>query len=896
MLTSIKIRALFIDFFKKNGHQHFPASNIANNNDPHLLFTNAGMNQFKELFCNPELAPTKRIVTHQPCLRVSGKHNDLDEVGVDTYHHTLFEMLGNWSFGDYQREEAIKLAWELLIDIYKLPQERIYVTVFGGDGEAGLPKDDESVKIWGNYINPDRILFFGKKDNFWEMGDFGPCGPCSEIHIDVREEEEIRKQPGRLLVNTGHPQVIEIWNLVFIEYNRLSTEHLQKLSNVSIDTGMGFERLTMVLSNKRSTYDTDIFLPIIHNIMRLSSKKYGREPQIDIAIRVIADHIRALTFAIADGVLPDNIQEGYVIRRILRRAVRYGYTYLNFTKPFLYELVPILARQFKDIYPQIQSRKNFIVQTIQKEETNFFKTLSIGIEKLESIIETLHKGKKKLIPGQVAFELYDTYGFPIDLTKLIAQEKGIAVEEDVYEKKLEEQRMRSKKNTKQAYGEWQVIIEGNKTNFIGYDHLVCTTKLMRWRSLQDKDEKIYQIVLMQTPFYPQGGGQVGDTGKLIIAGKEILVIDTKKEGELILHYTKELPEDLKADIKAIVDNEKREKIANNHTATHLLQAALRQVLGEHVIQKGSLINENQLRFDFRHDEKLNKDQIQEVERIVNKCIRENLTLKETRNVPIADAKKMGAVGLFEEKYGDYVRVITFGKQFSNELCGGTHAVVTGKLGFFKIITETASASGIRRIEAVTAEAAEKFVEEQTNTLQDIMALLKYPSNIPKTISQLIEERNTLAKKLAAFQAKEIKILMDDLKNRVQRIGNLKLITAYVEVPTVELLKHLVISFKDANSMNDKADDFVVAIATNIDSKPHIAVFISNSLVNHYHMDANAMIREAAQCIQGAGGGNPCFATAKGIHLEGIDAAFACIRSICKQKVKTLDQQKEATEI
>eukprot|EP01132_Coremiostelium_polycephalum_P000325 gene325-416_t len=879
MWSSSSIRQQFIDFFKQKGHQYVPAAPIVNKEDPSLLFTNAGMNQFKDFFLNHHEATHSRVVNAQPCLRVSGKHNDLEEVGVDTYHHTMFEMLGNWSFGEYFKEETIAWAWELITEVYKLPKERLYVTVFEGDQAEDLAPDHDVYDIWSKYIeDKDHILYGNKRDNFWEMGDMGPCGPCSEMHVDIRTDEEIRLQPGKELVNTGHPQVVEIWNFVFIQYNRLASGQLVELAAKHVDTGMGLERLTMILQGKNATYNTDIFLPLIHNIMRLSQKVYGQDPQVDIAMRVIADHIRAIAFVIADGQLPSNVQAGYVIRRILRRAVRYGYTYLSFETPFLYQLISVLAHQFKTAYPQIKQQQSYIEQIIKSEEASFFKTLALGLQRLDHISITLHKSDQRVIDGATAFELYDTYGFPIDLTCLVAQEKGLEVDQTGFQQALQAQRTRSQKAASISQGDWHIVSEGHGS-FVGYDQLETHSKILQYRSVRQKDKEIYQIVLDKSPFYPEGGGQVGDTGKLIIGKQVIAVFDTKKEYDHLLHYTYELPNDLQGMVQAVVDLERRRLITNNHTATHLLQATLKQVLGPHVVQKGSLVNEKLLRFDFAHYAKVSDEQLQDIERIVNQKIRANIALQEMREVRLEEAKAMGATALFEENYGEYVRVIIFDPAFSQELCGGTHAASTGSLGFFKIISQTGIAAGTRRIEAITNIEAEKFVDQQLTMLRQMAeALKKQPESLLKSIYQLLEEKHQLEKKVTAYQAQEVRSVIDHLHQQLYPVHGVHMLAKEVTLSHVDSLKKVGLSFKGNN-----LSCFVVLTAI-IDQQPHIALFISEDLVKKFHMDANVIIKELATLIQGGGGGQPFFATAKGSEVTGLSHVLTAARLILEQSI------------
>lgn len=875
-MNSSSIRQRFIDFFKQRGHQHVAPSPIVNKEDPTLLFTNAGMNQFKDIFLGQQKPTYSRVVDTQPCLRVSGKHNDLEEVGVDTYHHTMFEMLGNWSFGDYFKDEAIQWAWELLTTVYHLPKEKMYVTVFGGDAGDQLAADQESFNTWSKYISQDRILYGNKKDNFWEMGDIGPCGPCTEIHIDMRPEEEIAKQPGKELVNTGHPQVIEIWNLVFIQYERATGGKLNLLKNKHVDTGMGFERLVMVLQNKTSTYDTDIFLPLTHNLMYMCNKMYGKGKQVDIAIRVVADHIRAITFAIADGQLPSNTQAGYVIRRILRRAVRYGYTSLGFQQPFMYQLVAVLAQQFKYVYPQIKQQQSYIEQVVKSEEEIFFKTLTTGLQRLDHISANLQRQGVKVIDGATVFELYDTYGFPPDLTRLIAQERELQVDQEGFQKALQEQRARSQQAATVDQGEWNVIVASTPT-FVGYDQPEAATHIVEYRAAYEKGQAIYHIVLDKTPFYPQGGGQVGDTGQLIIGKQSIPVLDTQKEFERIIHYTHQLPKDLTAPVKAVVDVKRRELIANNHTATHLLQATLRQVLGAQVEQKGSLVTDQLLRFDFSHYSKVTPEQIQTIEHIVNQKIRANIALEEVRSIPLEKAKALGVTALFGEKYGEHVRMITFDPNFSKELCGGTHAINTGKLGFLKIIAESGVAAGTRRIEAVIGEAAEAFVDTQFAMLNKVAEILKKPKEIIRSLQQLLEEKAGLEKKLQAYQAQEVKTAIQSLRQRIQPIQGIHSLIEMVNIPTVEALKQVAFSFKE------NQEPIFVTLTAVIEEQPHIAIFISEDLIKRTSLNANSIIKKLANLIQGGGGGQPFLAMAKGSDTSKLQEVLIVARRIVEHQ-------------
>ena len=732
-MNSQSIRKTFLEFFESKSHKIVPSAPIVVQNDPTLMFTNAGMNQFKDFFLGNKVAGQKRVADTQKCLRVSGKHNDLEEVGIDTYHHTMFEMLGNWSFGDYFKEEAIDWAWELLTDRFGLPKDRFYATIFEGDSVVRLAQDAEAKSYWLKHLPEDRVLNGNKKDNFWEMGDTGPCGPCSELHIDLRPQSEVDKVAGHELVNQDHPQVVEVWNLVFIQYNRLANGTLENLPEKHVDTGMGFERLAMAIQRKQSNYDTDVFQPLIQYVAKKAGVSYGADEKIDIAVRVISDHIRAIAFTIADGQLPSNNKAGYVIRRILRRAVRYGYTFLDFKEPFLYELLDILVDQFDGVFPELVSQKEFIAKVIKEEELSFLRTLDNGLRKLDGLIS----GDSTLIEGSTAFELYDTYGFPLDLTALIARENGMEIDEVGFQKEMEVQKNRSKNAGKQTMGDWTVVGEGEETKFIGYTDVTANTKVLRYREITQKDKKQFQVVLETTPFYAESGGQVGDTGFLEFGDQKVQVVDTKKENDLIVHFLDKLPFDLSGDVNAVVDESRRRLTENNHSATHLLHAALRQVLGDHVQQKGSLVNNKLLRFDFSHFTKMADEEIAQVEQIVNQKIRENIILDEKQNVPIGEAQAMGAMALFGEKYGDFVRVITFDPAYSVELCGGTHVPRTGNIGQFKIVSEGSSAAGVRRIEAVTAIEAEKYFGHKLNLIAEVEEILKKPKDLKRAIEALV---------------------------------------------------------------------------------------------------------------------------------------------------------------
>ena len=863
-----KVRSTFIEFFQTKQHQFVPSSPIVVKNDPTLMFTNAGMNQFKDFFLGNEIAKITRVANSQKCLRVSGKHNDLEEVGVDTYHHTMFEMLGNWSFGDYFKKEAIEWAWELLTKVYQLPKDRLYVSVFGGDEKDGLDKDMEAFDLWKNIVSEDRIIFGSKKDNFWEMGDTGPCGPCSEIHIDLRTDEERKAVSGFDLVNNDHPQVIEIWNLVFMQFNRLSDGSLKELPAKHVDTGMGFERLVRAIQQKSSNYDTDVFMPFINFLEGKSGKKYGQDEKTDIAMRVIVDHIRAISFTIADGQLPSNNKAGYVIRRILRRAVRYGYTFLGFQKPFMYEMLPMLAESFGEIFPEVVAQQDFIGRVIEEEEASFLRTLDNGLKILDQIKNELQTSGGKVIDGKTAFELYDTFGFPLDLTSLIARENGLSVDEKGFAEEMEKQKNRSRAAAEQETGDWIMVRDDEGVEFVGYDNLTAQSKIIKYRQIKDKKGNRYQLVLDRTPFYAESGGQVGDTGILISSSEKIKVIDTKKENDLIVHFVDKLPLEPNAQFSAEVNATKRKLTMNNHTATHLLQSALKDVLGDHVQQKGSLVNEELLRFDFSHFAKLTDQEIARVEAIVNAKIRENIQLSEERNVPIEEAKTKGATALFGEKYGDFVRVITFDPEFSVELCGGTHVKSTGAIGLFKIVSEGSISSGVRRIEAITAEAAETFLNSQLTLVKEIQELLKAPKDLKKAVESLIQERNDLRKEIEMLHSKQAGVLKDDLLKQVETGDDLNKLFVKVSLPSAEALK------KIAFELKNEVPNLIAVIAAEIDGKPQIAVVINENLVSTKGLNAGQAIRELAKEIQGGGGGQPFFATAGGKNLSGLDAVVA----------------------
>ncbi len=840
-------------------------------NDPTLMFTNAGMNQFKDVFLGNAPVKYPRIADTQKCLRVSGKHNDLEEVGHDTYHHTMFEMLGNWSFGDYFKKEAIQWGWELLTVVYQLKPENLYVSVFGGDEEDGLPPDDEAHKYWSRIVPEERILYGSKKDNFWEMGDTGPCGPCSEIHVDLRSDEEKQQTPARELVNKDHPEVIEIWNLVFIEFNRMANGKLVQLPARHVDTGMGFERLTMALQGKKSNYDTDIFQPIIQEIGRIAGKKYGVDKKTDIAMRVIADHLRAISFAIADGQLPSNNKAGYVIRRILRRAVRYGFTFLDLKDPFINKLVPVLVREMGEFFPEIVSQQELIEKVITEEEQAFLRTLSQGIRRFDQYLD-LHPDSDT-IDGAFAFELFDTYGFPIDLTQLMAREKGMKVDMEGFSKGLQEQKNRSRKAAEIDTDDWVVVRKGDDaTRFLGYKTLETEARIMKVRKVTTKKKAYFQIVLDQTPFYAESGGQVGDRGVLENETDRVYIVDTQKENELVIHITEKLPEDLSAGFMARVDAEKRRLTVNNHSATHLMHAALKKVLGSHVEQRGSLVDETRLRFDFSHFSRMTEEEIRKVEHIVNRKIRENIPIAEQCDVPLDEARSMGAAALFGEKYGEKVRVITFDPAYSIELCGGTHVPATGQIGMFKIVTETAIAAGIRRIEAITADRVEDLLYEQESVLNSLREILKSQKDVVKAAQTLMDERKEMEKQIEELKNEKVASLKMILKNRAEQINGINFIAHKLD-GDMQTAKNL------AFQMKDVVDNLFLVIGNEADGKANLTVMISDNLTKEKGMNAGHIIRDLAKEIQGGGGGQPHFATAGGKNPEGLDRALEKARAL-----------------
>ena len=869
-MESNKIRQAFLDFFQSKQHTIVPSAPMVVKGDPTLMFTNAGMNQFKDIFLGNTPRQFPRAADTQKCLRVSGKHNDLEEVGHDTYHHTMFEMLGNWSFGDYFKKEAIEWAWELLTDVYGLDKSRMYATVFEGSEEDGVPFDQEAYDYWKQYLPEDHIIRGNKHDNFWEMGETGPCGPCSEIHIDLRDDEEIAAKPGRDMVNMGHHLVIEIWNLVFMQFNRKANGELEPLPAKHVDTGMGFERLCMALQGKKSNYDTDVFQPTIARIAAMAGKKYGEDEKADVAMRVIADHLRAIAFSIADGQLPANAKAGYVIRRILRRAVRYGYTYLGFNEPTLCKLVPALADQMGHQFPELKKQQTLIERVIEEEEASFLRTLATGINLLDRVIAKVGKGGK--IAGKDAFELYDTFGFPIDLTELIAREQGVEVDLEGFEKELQAQKERSRNAAAQDIDDWQEVKAIEQSEFIGYDNLTAPVHVARYRRVTSKGKTTYQLVFDQTPFYGNSGGQVGDTGYIESANEKVEIIATEKENGLIIHVTTKLPENIEAEFTAVVDAEKRQAAANNHTATHLLDQALRQVLGTHVEQKGSMVTPQGLRFDFSHFQKVTSDELREVERLVNKLIRENYPREEMREATMEEANAMGAIALFGEKYGDKVRVIKFGD--SVELCGGTHTSATGTLGSFKIVSESAISAGVRRIEAVTAERAEELQYSVEDQIRGIAELLNNPK-VEVAIKKMLESNEALQKEIDQLHKEQVDGLVE--KIIAERKGDGAFVIARQVPYGSNMIKDL------AYALRAKVNDIILVLGSISDNKPMLAVMLGDEIVAK-GVDAGAVVREAAKLMQGGGGGQKFFATAGGKNPDALQAAIEKAVEIIMSKI------------
>ncbi len=866
-MTVSEIRKAFFDYFESKGHEIVPSASMVVKNDPTLMFINAGMNQFKDFFLGNATPKNPRIANSQKCLRVSGKHNDLEEVGVDTYHHTMFEMLGNWSFGDYFKEEAIEWAWDLLTKVYKIPVDKLYVTVFEGDEVDGVPVDQESIEIWKKYISEDRIILANKKDNFWEMGDIGPCGPCTEIHVDLRDTDERLKIDGKSLVNEDHPQVIEIWNNVFMEFNRKANGFLEPLPAKHVDTGMGLERLAMALQGKQSNYDSDLFQTLIQHMEKVSGKKYKTIEETDIALRVIADHVRAISFSIADGQLPSNTGSGYVIRRILRRAVRYGYQTLGLKDSFLADLSSVLTSEMGTAFPELIKQKELIHKVITEEENSFFRTLEQGLKRIDVVINDTKKNGSKLIDGTVVFELYDTFGFPVDLTSLIARENGLEIDEKVFEAELTKQKDRSRAATAIETDDWVQLLEDNIEEFVGYDNLSATVKIVKYRKVSQKQKEFFQVVFNLTPFYPEGGGQVGDTGYLESNGVKTSVFDTKKENNLIVHLMKELPADVNATFEAVVSKSKRQASANNHSATHLLHHALRTVLGTHVEQKGSLVNADYLRFDFSHFSKVTEEELSQIQALVSDQIKANIALEEKRNAPMEVAQEMGAMALFGEKYGDTVRIIKFGD--SVELCGGTHVQNTGEIGLFILTSESAVAAGIRRIEAITSSNAEAYFQKKANLLDEVSFSLKNPKDIVKAVNDLLTRNASLTKEIEQFQKEKAKLVKGTLKNSISTHNGIQLLNEIVELDG-DSIKDILFQFKG------ELDNFVGIIGGKEGDKCTLSIIISDNLTKEKDLHAGNIIREVSKHIQGGGGGQPFFATAGGKNPAGLKDAIAAV--------------------
>jgi alanyl-tRNA synthetase len=902
MMTSSEIRQAYLDFFKSKEHTIVSSAPVVIKNDPTLLFTNAGMNQFKDYFLGNKQSPNPRVADTQKCLRVSGKHNDLEEVGVDTYHHTLFEMLGNWSFGNYFKKEAIAWSWELLTEVYKLDKDRLYVTIFEGDEKEGIPKDEEAFTEWKKVIAEDRILLGNKKDNFWEMGDTGPCGPCTEIHVDCRSDEERKAIAGNTLVNNDHPQVIEIWNNVFIQFNRKKDGSLEPLPAKHVDTGMGFERLVRVIQGKQSNYDTDVFTGTITATEKIVNKKYtALDDKESIAFRVLADHIRAISFTIADGQLPSNTGAGYVIRRILRRAVRYYYSYLNYKQPLLHQLLPVIATQFQNVFPELKAQESFVAKVIKEEEEGFLRTIDKGISLLDVIIRYAHgekdiihgseiireyvdkggtgilggddKGNLNVIVGEVCFTLFDRYGFPLDLTRLIAHENKLLIDEDGFNDEMQKQKNRSRAATALETEDWIEVNNVAKTNFVGYDRLETKTKVVKYRKVSGKGKELYQIVLESTPFYAESGGQVGDTGQLRIGNEELGIVDTKKENDMIIHFAENILPEMNGEVVAKVDADRRKEITVHHSVTHLMQAALRNVLGNHVAQKGSLNNEEYLRFDFSHFAKVTDTEIAAVEKMVNEKIRQNIpvVIKEMKK---DDAVALGAMALFGEKYGDTVRVVIMDEKYSIELCGGTHVGHTGELGLFKITSESAIAAGVRRIEAVCGKAAENYINNQSVQIRAISEQLKNPKDLNKAIDGLQTENTSLKKHIEALEARQLVVLRNELLQKDEIINNVTFIGDIVEVSSADNLKKLCFDLKT------KLHDYVAVLCANIDGKPFVAVGISDTVVAAKNLDAGKIIKEhIAPLIKGGGGGQKTLATAGGQEIGSLKEVIEKVKSL-----------------
>jgi alanyl-tRNA synthetase len=866
-MNAYEIRNSFLDYFRSKEHVIVPSAPIVVKNDPTLMFTNAGMNQFKDIFLGNQPAKWNRAADTQKCLRVSGKHNDLEEVGHDTYHHTMFEMLGNWSFGDYFKKEAIAYAWEYLTEVVKIDKDKLYVTVFGGDEKDGQPADMEAYNYWKLHVPEDRILYGNKKDNFWEMGETGPCGPCSEIHIDLRDEAARKQISGRDLVNKDDPQVIEIWNLVFMQYNRMANGQLVELPAKHVDTGMGFERLVRVLQGKTSNYDTDVFQPLIQEIAKMSGIAYGKAEKTDVAMRVIADHCRAVSFAIADGQLPSNNGAGYVIRRVLRRAVRYGFTFLGFDEPFVCQLLPVLVHQMEYNFPEIKAQQELVGKVIREEEAAFLRTLAQGIKRFEGYVE---QHPKQDIDGNFAFELFDTFGFPIDLTQLMAAEKGLNVDMDGFKVNLEEQKNRSRKAAEKANGDWVVVNESEQpTDFVGYTDFQCESRILRFREVVAKNKKHFEIVLDKTPFYAEMGGEVGDTGTLSSDDETIRIINTVKENNLVIHITEQLPQKPEAKFTAAVDTVRRQRIANNHSATHLMHAALRQVLGTHVEQKGSLVDDQRLRFDFSHFAKMTNEEIRQVEKIVNQKIRENIPNVTYAEIPIDEAKAMGATALFGEKYGDKVRVVVFGKDYSMELCGGCHTSATGNIGMFKIVSEGAIAAGIRRIEAITGEAVEQYLDEQLDLIGKLKETVKSP-DLVKGVTSLSEQNSALKKEVEHLMQEKAQNLAEQLLAKASDHEGCKLIMETLPC-TGDQLRNIALILKQLN------ESTIAILGAVVEGKPALCLLLPEAFADAKGLDATKLIREVAKEIQGGGGGQKTLCVAGGRNADGLPKAMQLLK-------------------
>ena len=882
-MTSREIRQQFLDFFVSKGHLIVPSAPLVAKNDPTLMFNNSGMAQFKDFFLGNGTPPSKRIADTQKCLRVSGKHNDLEDVGFDTYHHTMFEMLGNWSFGDYFKKEALAWSWELLTEVYKLPKDRIYVSVFQGDEKDGVPFDQEAWDIWKSMVGEDRIILGNKKDNFWEMGDTGPCGPCSEIHIDLRNADEVARISGKELVNADHPQVVEIWNNVFMQFERMADGSLVPLPSKHVDTGMGFERLCMAIQGKQSNYDTDVFSNTIKFVADRAGKVYGEEQWADIALRVISDHIRAIAFAIADGQLPSNNKAGYVIRRILRRAVRYGYTYLGFREPFMNTIIPLLADQFDGVFPELKAQQDFIQRVILEEENSFLRTLENGLKRLDEITSQTEKGG--IISGDIVFELSDTFGFPVDLTALIAREKGLTIDEEGFKTALQAQKDRSRKDSSKEATDWVIVSDEDfDFEFVGYDETETQSKITKYRKVKTKTGEEYHIVLDKTPFYAEMGGQVGDSGILEFRSQnsellKIKISDTKKENDLFIHISTdkkagEILSNIDANnvVTAKIDTNRRHRITQNHTATHLMLSAMRQVLGSHVSQKGSFQNEDVTRFDFAHFSKVTDEELAQIETIVNQKIRENIKLNEKRNVPIKEAVAAGATATFGEKYGDFVRVITFDPAFSVELCGGTHVPATGEIGLFKFVAESSVSAGVRRVEAYTGEKALSVINEQLSIIEELKGLFKGQSDLIKAVKTLQDEKAVLTKKIEVLENEKLQETKEKLFAKIISVGSINMIAEVVEVPSADALKQL------AYELKAKIGDLYCVLGAEIGGKPQLAVMIAENLVENNKLDAGKIIREMAKEVKGGGGGQAFFATAGGSDVSGLAKAVEKGRS------------------